>query len=115
MGIRAGTLKKRVQVQQRSTALDTFGGQLPAWVTIAVVWADIEPLSGRELFAAQAVNPEVSHAITVRYQPIFAEPKTVAAYRILYNGRIFNIHAAENQEERNRIMVFSASEGLNYG
>lgn len=115
MGIRSGTLRKRVQIQQRATTQDTFGGQSTTWTTIATVWAEIETLTARELLAAQAVNVDVSHTITVRYQSLFAQPKTVAAYRALYNGRIFNIHGMDNQEERNRTVVLTASEGLNDG
>lgn len=115
MGLRAGTLRKRIQVQQLVPTQDTFGGQSTTWTTIAEAWSEIEALSSRELLAAQAVGVEISHTITVRYQAIFANPKTVAACRVLYNGRIFNIHGMDNQEERNRIVVLSVSEGLNDG
>jgi SPP1 family predicted phage head-tail adaptor len=115
MSIRSGTLRKRVQLQQRATTQDTFGSQLQSWTTIATLWADIEILNGRALMAAQAVNIEISHTITVRYQSLFYDPKVVAAYRILYNNRIFNIHWMENVEERNAIVVLTVSEGLNNG
>ncbi|MFA5170420.1 MAG: phage head closure protein [Sulfuriferula sp.] len=115
MGIRSGSLRKRIQIQQRAATQDTFGSQSATWTTIAIVWADIEILNGRALMAAQAVNVEISHTITVRYQPIFYDPKIVAAYRCLYNGRIFNIHWMENVEERNAIVVLTVSEGLNNG
>ncbi len=113
--IRTGTLRKRVQIQRRATTQDTFGQQSDTWITLATVWADIESISGREVMAAQAVNVDISHTITVRYQSIFAQPKTVVAYRVLYNGRIFNIHSMSNAEERNAIVVLTVSEGLNDG
>lgn len=113
--IRTGTLRKRVQIQQRATTQDTFGQQSTTWTTLATVWADIEALSGREAMAAQAANVDISHTITVRYQSIFAQPKIVATYRVLYNGRIFNVHSMENIEERNAIVVLTVSEGMNDG
>ena len=39
----------------------------------------------------------------------------LATMRIVYGSRIFNIHDSENMEERNRIIVLSASEGMNDG
>ena len=113
--IRAGTLRKRVSIQSRSTALDSFGGQSTTWATIATVWAEIVALSGREVMLAQAERVEVSHTITMRYQPIFAAPITVAAYRVLYQGRIFNVRSSENVDERNRVILFTCNEGLNDG
>lgn len=113
--MQAGTLRKRVTFQARSTATDSFGDQVTSWADVCTVYADIQPLSGRELFAAQAVQSAVSHSITVRYRPEFAVPKTVAAMRIVYNGRFFNIESSLNFEERNRLVTMQAVEGLNNG
>ena len=115
MGLRAGTLRHRLVIQRRTATQDSVGGQSTAWTTIATVWAEISPLSGREQLAAQAVQAEITHQITVRWQPLFANPKVVASYRGLDNGRIFNISSSINQDERNRIVVLQATEGLNEG
>ena len=115
MAIRGGTLRKRVQIQQRATTQDSTGQQSTVWTTIATVWADIESMTARELVAAQSVNMEATHTITVRYQAIFAQPKIVATYRALYNSRVFNISGMDNVEERNALVVLTAAEGLNDG
>lgn len=114
-GLRSGSLNRRIQIQQRSTSQDTFGDQAQTWTTIATVWGEISPLSGRELMSAQSVQSEITHQITVRYQSIFANPKAVTAYRAVYKGRYFNITSCENQDERNRIVILSATEGMNQG
>ena len=115
MGLRAGELKHPLTIQTRAITQDTLGGQAVTWTDLAHVRAHIAPLSGRELLAAQAVQSEVTHQITVRYQTIFANPKTVAAYRAIYKGRIFNFGPSTNQDERNRVVIISATEGLNEG
>jgi len=51
----------------------------------------------------------------IRWKAIFADPKLVATMRILYGTRIFNIHDSQNVDEGNRIILLSASEGLNHG
>ena len=115
MGLRAGALGQRITLQQRTLAQDATGGQLATWTDVATVWAEVVPLSGRELIAAQAVASETSHQITLRWQPVFADPKTVAALRVVYNGRLFNINAAINEDERNRMLTLLVSEGMNEG
>lgn len=113
--MRAGDLRHRVTFQSRSVSADSFGAQSEQWRDVATVWADVSPLSGRELFAAQAVNVEISHSVTIRYQAQFAGPKAVAAMRILYGNRIFNIHSSMDTDERHRELKMTCSEGLNNG
>lgn len=113
--MRSGDLRKRVTFQVRSTVSDAFGQQSSVWTDLFTIWAGIEGLSARELYAAQAVQSEVTHTIMVRYRPEFALPAVVAAMRVLYGARVFNISGAVNVNERNREIVISASEGLNLG
>lgn len=113
--MRAGGLDRRMVVQQRSTSKDAVGGQLTTWPDVVTIDARIRALSGRELELAKTIATEITHEIATRYQPIFADPKVSAAYRLTYNGRIFNIHDAQNTDERDREIVFKASEGLNDG
>ncbi|MDB5992403.1 MAG: head-tail adaptor protein [Herbaspirillum sp.] len=81
------------------------------WFDFAVnVPAAIRPLSSRELVAAQAVQSETSHEITIRYRP-----GITAAMRAVYNGRYFNFSRPLNTEERNIELVIPATEGLNDG
>ncbi len=113
--VRAGQLARRLRIQTRASTQDTFGGQQWIWTDLITIWADIQPLSGRELESAQHMASEISHQITVRYQPIFADTRVVAGYRALYKGRIFNIHASMNEDEKNAVITLLASEGLDDG
>jgi SPP1 family predicted phage head-tail adaptor len=115
MGIRAGTLRKRITFQTRSTTQDAVGGQSVTWSDLLTTWASLEPSAGRELMSAQAMNVEQPTTITVRWQSELSNFRAVAAMRVVYGSRIFNIHSSQNQEERNRILVLIASEGLNDG
>ena len=115
MSVAAGALTRRLTIQARVASQDSFGAQSENWIEVMTVWAAIEPLSGRELMTARSISTELSHQITIRYQPIFANPKTVAGYRGVYRGRIFNIHASMNADESNSRITLLASEGLNDG
>lgn len=116
--MRAGDLRRRIAIQRRVVTKDSFGQQQQSWIDLLPsVPAEITALSGRELLAAQAVNGETTHQITVRYHPRLANPTEVAGMRAVYaagNGvqRYFNLLASMNVDERNRQIVIQASEGL---
>lgn len=118
--MRIGDLRRRVSFQTRTGGVDSFGQQQTTWSDLFTnVPAEIQSLSGRELLAAQAVNAEVSHMVTVRYHAGLASPSAVAGLRIVYVNagitRIFNIASAINVDERNRTIELLAFEGLNQG
>lgn len=117
--LRAGALNYRITLQSRSTSQDASGGQILTWTDVAPVWANIDPLSGRELLAAQAVQSTMSHRITIRYQKQFADPKLMAMMRatMVKDGvtRYFNIHAARDINEMRHYIIMDAEEGLNAG
>ncbi|MDW7651312.1 MAG: phage head closure protein, partial [Bacillota bacterium] len=84
--------------------------EVEAWVDIGTVWASIEPLSGREFFAAQQVNAEVSTKITLRYKAGI-KPEM----RVLFAGRVFEILSVINLEEKNIQFVLMCKEVLGSG
>jgi SPP1 family predicted phage head-tail adaptor len=110
--MRAGPMRHQVVIEGRQATQDTFGEQSTTWATVDTVYADINPLSGREREAAQAINVEISHEITIRYQDEFSDPRVVAAYRVRYGTRLFNIHGSANVDERNREITLLAGEGM---
>ena len=117
--VRPGDLRLRLKLQSRSTPVDSVGGVSIVWSDVATVWANITELSARELMAAQAVQSEVTHQITIRYQKAFADPKAVAEMRALLvkDGitRLFNIRGSHDNDERRRFLILDAMEGLNDG
>ena len=113
--MRAGDLRHRISIQKRTTAQDSFGAQQTTWTDVLQCWAHVAPLSGRELFAAQAVQSETTHSIVIRYNALLWKPTEAAKMRVLYSGRVFNITASNNEDERNRMLTLAATEGLNAG
>lgn len=108
--IDGSALRKKVSIQRRNATKDTFGQAIQTWSDVLVCRASIEPLSGRELVAAQAINAETTHEIVIRYRA-----GITPAMRVLYGARAFNILSVLNQQERNRWLVLNASEGLTKG
>lgn len=108
-----GRLDKRVSIQRRSATLDSYGQELDSWTTIAQVWAQVKPLSGKERVrnAAMVVESLLTHTVTVRYSASLMPPLEADAWRILYGTRIFNITASRDVDEDRRFIEFDCSEG----
>lgn len=113
--ISAGMLTRRIKIQRPSTIKDSVGAPCRSWLDVATVWADIQPLSGKEAVIANRISAELSHQIIVRYQSLFGNPQQVAQMRVLYKARIFNIHSALNEDEKRTQIILLASEGLDDG
>ena len=113
--MRVGDLRKRVQLQRRSTSRDAYGQQLTTWSTILTTWAAIEPVSGAQLERARSIYSQTSHRVTVRWRPLLADVRVVGSYRILYAGRVFDVGASLNENERNKVVTLLVSEGANEG
>jgi SPP1 family predicted phage head-tail adaptor len=113
--VRSGNFRHRLTFQTKSKEQDELGEPINAWVDAFKCWGEVAPMSGRELIAAAAVQSEVTHTISVRYRPELQNPKDVAAMRVLFGARVFDINASMNQDERNRLVMLQAKEGINNG
>ena len=109
-GVRAGDLKRRITIQQRSASVDTFGQQLVTWSNLLTSWAEIQPTSGREMVSAEAQQFEISHQITIRYRSTITP-----AMRVLYEGRVFEIMSVLDQDTQHRRLTLMCSEGPTQG
>lgn len=118
--MRAGQLRRRVTIQTRDSGKDSFGQQVTTWTTLlASVPADVQPMSGREMVAAAAVNSEVTHLVTVRFHPLLTDTVKVAAMRLTYTDgtttHTLNLSSVVNVDARNRQIDISAIEGPTQG
>ena len=108
--LRAGDMNRRITLQARDTAVDSHGQQATTWADVITCWASIEPLDGRELVTAKAINAEVSHRVVVRYRA-----GVTAAMRAVYQGRFFNILSVTDPDTAHVALHLLCSEGLTQG
>jgi SPP1 family predicted phage head-tail adaptor len=116
-----GELDKRVLIQSPTGGTtDEYGETITGWADVFSggdhkIWASVVPLLARELIAAKAAQSAMSHRVTVRYRPEFANPLACAGWRILYGVRVFNITGALDTKEARIEVVLLCTEGLNLG
>lgn len=108
--MRAGKLRHTVIIQSATEALDGFGEAVKTWAEYAKARASVEPLQGREFYAAQQFNSEVKVKIRMRFLD-GVTPKM----RISFNSKIYNIQSIVDPQERNNEMHLMCSEGVNDG
>ena len=100
--MRIGRLRHRLTLQRRTSSENAFNEASTSYTTIATVWGAVEPISGREFFAAQQTQSEITHRVTLRYMP-----GITADDRILWmdggRERLFDIKSPPiDRDERHR-------------
>lgn len=108
--MRSGKLDKQIILQSPSGTRDAIGERVTTWVDVATVWAEISPLSVRDLLAAGQTQSEVTHRVRVRYESTIAAID--ASWRVLFGVRVFVITGVRNINESNREFELLCSEGL---
>ncbi len=97
----AGRLHDLVSLQENTPTRDAGGAPVDVWtdlLTAPAIWADVEPLSGREFLEAARVNAEITHRIRVRYRSDLTE-----RMRIVLGTRIFDILAVLEMDRRREL------------
>ena len=102
-------LKRRVEIQKPNCTQDEGGGQIVSWEQIAKPYAKIVPVSASQKLWAKSLDHHVSHKVTIRYSKSL---DLSIAERILYDGRIFQIHGFRNLNEENRYYEIDCMEGV---
>jgi len=108
--MQAGQLRYKTVIQSLPPGQDDDGNPSTEWRTVCQPYAKKEDLSGRELFAAQAAQSEVTTRFRIRYRTGLS-PKM----RLLCDGVIYNIAAVLDRDGRKRELQLMCSSGLNHG
>lgn len=103
-----GRLRQRITLQKQVNVRNSYGSVVTEWQNMTTVWAEIKPISGREYFASQQVQSEVTTQITLRYLADI-EP----TMRVKFNERHFEIISVINPQERNITLQLMCKEVLN--
>lgn len=107
--MRIGALRKRLALQSETLVVDENGGQIASWADVATVWAELSPISNKQVTAAD-VRGRITHEIIMRYRD---DIKT--GMRFLLGSRIFTIRFVSVSDEKNQWLDIMAEEGGQLG
>lgn len=105
-----GRMRHIITLQEKRSTIGEYGGMVDTWQDVATVWASVEPLRGRELFAAQAAQS----VTTVRFR-IWYMDGVSQAMRILFGSKVYNIESVIDINHDHTEIHLLASTGLNEG
>ena len=108
--MQAGRMNKRVKISKSvigSPAVDELGQQNIEWEEVATVWGAVEPLSGREFWAQQQVQSEITVKIGIRYRN-----DVEAGMKAEYGGKIYMIKNIIDPQEYHQELQLMCSEGV---
>ena len=83
-----GEMTRIVRLQTPTTIIDGYGAR-EAWTDLTMVYAKIEPLEGRELFAAGAEQNPATMRIAILWRP-----NLTAQLRVISDGVTYELVAA---------------------
>lgn len=68
--MQAGELRRRIDIQAPKETKDSTGNPIPGWNTVfRSVPCSINSIQGREYFAAQQIQSDITNRIVMRWQP----------------------------------------------
>lgn len=96
---------KKVTIKSLSTTQDDYGQPLNEYVDVVTCWASVEPLIGREYYAAEQVQAEAKIKVRTEFIPGIKENMVV-----FYGDRKFEIVSVINPKEQNRELLLMCKE-----
>jgi SPP1 family predicted phage head-tail adaptor len=103
----AGPMRHRITIETPTETQGRDGSTVRAWNAFLSTRASIEPLTGREYFAAEREQADVSHRIRMRYTGGITH-----RMRVSFGSRIFEIESVINVGERNRELILICREAI---
>lgn len=105
--IRAGKLRHRVTLQERSSSTEADGGQVNTWSDVETLRAEVLDLRGREFLAAREAHAEVTVKVRIRYRA-----GVRPAMRLAFGSRVLDIVHVVDLAGRRRVLELLCQEVL---
>jgi len=99
-----GSMRTEIQIYKRSGVQDALGQETLQDDPYEATFAQIVPLTGRELFNARQVQADVTHEVRFRWVD-GVNPRDKIVAQMLDGDRNFEILSIVNSGERDRIAI----------
>lgn len=100
-----GALRARLILEAPTDVMDDNGGFTRTFSTLAVVWGEITPASGRASFDANQSEELLSHRIRIRWRSDVS-----SQHRLRLGARIFTIRSVQDAGEDKRFLRLDCGE-----
>jgi SPP1 family predicted phage head-tail adaptor len=103
--MQAGRLDQRITIKQKVATQDTFGGETVTWTDVCTVWAQVQPITGREYLQGKQLQEEQTARIRIRHRN-----GIVPAMRAHLGSRVFDILDVQNIDTAGKELVLMCRE-----
>lgn len=100
-----GRMKAKLVISTIDETRTSDGETRDTAIPLITAWAEIVPLSGRELYLARAQQQQITHVIRMHY-----DPDITAKMQATWQGRTFYFESVINVNEANRQLEIMAIE-----
>jgi SPP1 family predicted phage head-tail adaptor len=97
-----GSLNRKITLQMPDKNTNSFGESVITWVSVGEIWADVQPLSGRESFSSDHRYATVTHRFKIRFRT-----DVTPEYQVLYQGQYFDIKAVLEMGRREGLEILA--------
>ena len=112
--LNAGELRTLVTILQQQNTSSISGAITQSFVAAAVVWAKVEPLTGKNLELMRSMGGTETHRVTMRFRPgIVADGSIRMAYPAgATTPHTLTLNSVSDVEERHYVLIITATEDL---
>ena len=99
-----GKMRERATIQDNAATRTSGVMGADSWTTLEIIYANLRPLSARELRTADQNKEIVSHEVTMRYRADLGTGDTelYPRYKLLIGTRSFDVRSVENVDFKNK-------------
>lgn len=95
--MRAGWLRHRVEIQEKTVTRDAYGEEDFTWETVDTIWASVEPARGRDLMQQQTEQVLYDTIVRMRYGTTVTPEN-----RLVYSGQYYDVRSVISIMEKNK-------------
>ena len=97
--VRAGKLRHRVTLEQRSSTVDDAGQNTDSWSSYRTCYAEVIDKGGAEKIRGQQVDATIQAVVRIRHpEGTFPEPE----HRVTFGSRTLNIESVQRRDSHDR-------------
>jgi SPP1 family predicted phage head-tail adaptor len=98
--MRSYQMDRRIVIETPTETQDSTGAAVATWTTLATVWAEVRPMTGKETFTADQVLGDATSIFIIRYRSDITDKM-----RISYGGNYYDIRYAREIGRREGLEI----------
>lgn len=105
-----GRKDQRIAIRARAAGVDALGQESTTWQTLAMVWAEAQPIRGREYFAAGQAQSQVDVRFRINFRA-----DVQPTHQVLWRTQPYDIVSVIDVDGKRQHLELMCSQGARDG